>query len=192
MSVSRDTSKGTWTVYARYTDWQGKVKVLHKRGFKIKREAVEYEREFLLKKAKDVNMGFAQFVECYLEDLKPRLKYNTYLTKEHIIRTKILPYFEDKALADICTSDIMQWQNEILQMRDDDGKGYSPTYLKTISAQMSAIFNHATRYFGCGCVPFLKKACFLPFCRLFSATAHISIISSALKCPRVSRLTISP
>jgi len=147
MSVSRDTSKGTWTVYARYTDWQGKVKVLHKRGFKTKREAVEYEREYLLKKSKDVTMGFAQFVECYLEDLKPRLKYNTYLTKEHIIRTKILPYFEDKALADICTSDIMQWQNEILQMRDDDGKGYSPTYLKTISAQMSAIFNHATRYY---------------------------------------------
>ena len=147
MSVSRDTSKGTWTVYAKYTDWQGKVKVLHKRGFKTKREAVEYEREYLLKKSKDVTMGFAQFVECYLEDLKPRLKYNTYLSKEHIIRTKILPYFDDKALADICTSDIMQWQNEILQMRDDDGKGYSPTYLKTISSQMSAIFNHATRYY---------------------------------------------
>ena len=77
MSVSRDTSKGTWTVYARYTDWEGKVKVLHKRGFKTKREAVEYEREYLLKKSKDVTMGFAQFVECYLEDLKPRLKYNT-------------------------------------------------------------------------------------------------------------------
>ena len=123
------------------------MKVLHKRGFKAKRDALQYEREYLLKKAKDVNMGFAQFVECYLEDLKPSLKYNTYLTKEHIIRTKILPYFEDKALADICTSDIMQWQNEILQMRDDDGKGYSPTYLKTISAQMSAIFNHATRYY---------------------------------------------
>ena len=45
MSVSKDASKGTWTVYARYTDWQGKVKILHKRGFKTKREALEYERE---------------------------------------------------------------------------------------------------------------------------------------------------
>ena len=42
MSVSKDTSKGTWTVYARYTDWQGKVKILHKRGFKTKREANEF------------------------------------------------------------------------------------------------------------------------------------------------------
>ena len=60
-------NKGIWIVYARYTDWQGKTKVLHKRGFKTKRDA--------------------------------------------------------------------------------EGKGYSPTYLKTISAQMSAIFNHATRYY---------------------------------------------
>ena len=147
MSVSKDAERGTWIVYARYVDWQGKVKILHKRGFKTKKEAVLYEREFLLKKAKDVNMGFGQFVERYLEDLKPRLKYNTYLTKEHIIKTKIVPYFENKTLSDINTTDIMQWQNEILQMRDSDGKGYSPTYLKTISAQMSAIFNHASRYY---------------------------------------------
>lgn len=147
MSVSKDAERGTWIVYARYVDWQGKVKVLHKRGFKTKKEAVVYEREYLLKKSKDINMGFSQFVESYLEDLKPRLKYNTYLTKEHIIKTKIVPYFENKALSDINTSDIMQWQNEILQMRDSDGKGYSPTYLKTISAQMSAIFNHASRYY---------------------------------------------
>lgn len=147
MSVSKDAERGTWIVYARYVDWQGKVKILHKRGFKTKKEAVLYEREFLLKKAKDVNMGFGQFVESYLEDLKPRLKYNTYLTKEHIIKTKIVPYFENKTLSDINTTDIMQWQNEILQMRDSDGKGYSPTYLKTISAQMSAIFNHASRYY---------------------------------------------
>ena len=51
MSVSRDTSKGTWTVYARYTDWQGKVKVLHKRGFKAKRDALQYEREYLCRGA---------------------------------------------------------------------------------------------------------------------------------------------
>lgn len=147
MSVSKDAERGTWIIYARYVDWQGKVKVLHKRGFKTKKEAVVYEREYLLKKSKDVNMGFGQFVESYLEDLKPRLKYNTYLTKEHIIKTKIVPYFENKAMSDINISDIMQWQNEILQMRDSDGKGYSLTYLKTISAQMSAIFNHASRYY---------------------------------------------
>ena len=147
MSVSKDAKTGTWIVYARYKNWQSKTEILHKRGFKTKREALEYEREFLLKKSKDLDMGFEKFVETYLEDMKPRLKYNTYLSKVHIIKTKIVPYFEGKSLSEITSSDIMQWQNEILQMRDEEGKGYSPTYLKTISAQMSAIFNHASRYY---------------------------------------------
>jgi len=147
MSVSKDKEKGTWIIYARYKDWQGKTKVLHKRGFQTKKEAQEYERKYLMKQSKNLDMGFEQFVESYLSDLKPRLKYNTYLTKEHIIKTKIVPYFEGKSVAEITSSDIMRWQNEILQLRDEDGKGYSPTYLKTISTQMSAIFNHASRYY---------------------------------------------
>lgn len=34
MSVSKDEAMGTWTIYSRYTNWQNKTKVLHKRGFK--------------------------------------------------------------------------------------------------------------------------------------------------------------
>ena len=41
-------------------------------------------------------MLFKDFVEVYAEDMKPRLKYNTWLTKEHIIKTKLLPYFGNK------------------------------------------------------------------------------------------------
>lgn len=84
MSASKDTKRGTWKVYIRYKDWQGVGQVHTKRGFATKREALEYEREFLLKKSKDVNMGFPQFVEVYMEDMKPRLKLNTLLTKKHI------------------------------------------------------------------------------------------------------------
>ena len=39
-------------------------------------------------------MAFTKFVEIYMEDMKPRLKLNTYLTKQHIIDSKIIPYFE--------------------------------------------------------------------------------------------------
>ena len=31
--------------------------------------------------------------------------------------------------------------------RDADGKGYSPTYLRTINNQLTAIFNHAVKYY---------------------------------------------
>lgn len=35
----------------------------------------------------------------------------------------------------------------LLSLRDDQGKGYSQTYLRTIQNQLSAIFNHAVRYY---------------------------------------------
>ena len=75
MSASKDTKRGTWKVYIRYKDWQGINQVHTKRGFATKREALEYEREFLLKKAKDVNMGFVQFVEVNMEDMKSCRNY---------------------------------------------------------------------------------------------------------------------
>ena len=148
MSASKDNKRGTWKVYIRYKDWQGIGQIHTKRGFATKREALEYEREFLLKKAKDVNMGFSQFVEVYMEDMKPRLKLNTFLTKRHIMDTKIIPYFEKKSLAEITATDIIQWQNQLLSMRDEHGMPYSQTYLRTIQNQLSAIFNHACRFYG--------------------------------------------
>ncbi len=41
-------------------------------------------------------MTFEAFVEIYIVDKQNRLRENTWSTKEHIIRTKILPYFKRK------------------------------------------------------------------------------------------------
>ena len=79
--------------------------------------------------------------------MKPRLKENTWLTKKHIIETKILPYFEKKNVSEITTKDVIAWQNELLAFRDEKKKPYSQTYLKTVHNQLSAIFNHAVRHY---------------------------------------------
>jgi integrase len=129
-------------------DWQDKKRIHTKRGFATKREALVYEREFILKQSKDVNMGISQFIEIYMSDKKPRLKLNTFLTKQHIINTKIIPYFKNKNLAGITATDIIQWQNCLLSMRDENDKPYSQTYLRTVQNQLSAIFNHACRFYG--------------------------------------------
>ena len=147
MSVTKDPVRGTWTMYTRYTDWQGNIKEKRKRGFATKREAIEYEREFLLNKAKDINMSFEKFVEIYFEDLKPRLKVSTYENKWYIVRDKILPYFKNKSLAEITASDVIQWQNELLSFRDEEDKPYAPTYLRSVQNQLSAILNHAVKYY---------------------------------------------
>ena len=50
---------------------------------------------------------------------KAKLKHNTWLTKEHILNTKLLPYFKDKKMRDLGPKDIIQWQNEQISYRDD-------------------------------------------------------------------------
>ena len=47
MSVYKDEQRGTWYCMFRYHDWTGKQKQKCKRGFKTKKEAKEYEEEFL-------------------------------------------------------------------------------------------------------------------------------------------------
>ena len=73
-------------------------------------------------------MSFQSFVDIYLTDLEPRIKRNTFLTKKHIIETKILPYFGKRKLDDIRTSDVIQWQNEIMKLEKDNGELFSQTY----------------------------------------------------------------
>ena len=93
MPVFKNESNGTWYVIARYVNWKGERKQKCKRGFATKKEAQEWERMFQLQNSSDMDMSFEAFTELYTRDMKSRLKENTWLTKEHIIRTKILPYF---------------------------------------------------------------------------------------------------
>ena len=147
MPVFKNEDNGTWYVMARYVNWKGERKQKCKRGFATKKEAQEWERMFLLQNASDLDMSFEAFTELYIRDVKTRLKENTWLTKEHIIRTKILPYFGKLKISEISTKEVIAWQNEMLAYRDEKKKPYSQTYLKTLHNQLSAIFNHAVRYY---------------------------------------------
>ncbi|SEA21392.1 AP2-like DNA-binding integrase domain-containing protein [Lachnospiraceae bacterium NK3A20] len=143
MSVYRDGKTGTWRVIYRYTDYTGERKQTQKRGFMTRREAVAWEHEQVIKTTASLDMTFGSFYERYAADIRPRLKENTWNTKEHIIRTKILPYFQNRKMIEIKSRDIVAWQNELLTCRDKTGKPFSQTYLKTIHNQLSALFNHA-------------------------------------------------
>ena len=75
-------------------------------------------------------------------------KLDTFLIKKYIIETKILPYFGKRKLDDIRTSDVIQWQNEMMKLKKGNGELFSQTYLKTIHNQLSAILNHAVNMYG--------------------------------------------
>lgn len=145
MAVYKDGDK--WRVIYRYTNWQGERKQTQKRGFKTKREALQWEREVMQKSESKLDMTFASFFEIYEADKKKRVKENTWESKSHIIRTKILPYFGNRKIAEIEPKDVIAWQSKLLGYQGENGEVYSPTYLKTIHSQLSAIFNHAVRFY---------------------------------------------
>lgn len=141
-------NKKKWRAVYRYTDFTGKRRQTQKRGFNTKREA-----EFWLenkKKAENgqLNMIFGSFYEIYERDKKARVKETTFETKSYVARDKILPYFKDRRMDEIKPKDVMEWQNELLNYRNEKGEPYSSGYLRTIHAQLSAIFNFAKRYYG--------------------------------------------
>ncbi len=135
MAVMKNQKTGMWEVRTYYKDWTGTRRQKTKRGFAKKSETQEWECAFKLKDEMNINMKFKDFAELYLSDIQPRIKYNSFLTKKHIIETKILPYFGHRKLNEIRPADVIQWQNEIMKLKKDNGEAYSPTYLKTIHNQ---------------------------------------------------------
>ena len=107
MSAYKDKKTGKWFVFFYYRDWQGKNKGKTKRGFQTKREALEWEREFKQKQETNLDMSFKSFVEIYSKDMKARLKLNTWLTKENIIQTKLVPDFGNKKMNEIRPADVI-------------------------------------------------------------------------------------
>ena len=152
MAVYKEEKTNTWRAVYRYTDWNGKA---HERSpsrlpeyFKQRQEAQSGEIKSA-RPAPDLDMTFKKsFVDLYTADMKTRLKENTWATKDHIIRTKLLPYFGRLKMCNITAQQIITWQNEMLNHKDENGKPYSPVYLKTVHNQLSAIFNHAVRYYN--------------------------------------------
>lgn len=84
MPAYKDAQKGTWYAAFYYQDWKGIKKKKLKRGFPTKKEALAWERTFLLQQAADLTMTFEAFVEIYIVDKQNRLRENTWSTKEHI------------------------------------------------------------------------------------------------------------
>ena len=147
MAVYKDGEK-KWRAVYRFTDWTGERKQTQKRGFNTKREAQAWEREQLRKVKSDVDMTFESFAELYRKDVGARIKETTWEIKNSIIDKKLIPYFGKKRMSDIKPKDIIAWQNEMMNYRDEHGNPYSPVYLKTLHNQLSTIFNHAVKFYG--------------------------------------------
>ena len=74
MPAYKDSKQGTWYASFYFENWQGVKQKKLKRGFATKKDALAWEREFLLQQAADLTMTFEAFVEIYITDKKKRLR----------------------------------------------------------------------------------------------------------------------
>lgn len=137
----------TWYCKFYYRDFMGKNHQKKKGGFQLQKDAREWEKSFIRQHEGGPDMTFSELYEIYERDMQNRLRYSTMFTKRHLIKTKLLPYLGDLPINKIQPCTIREWQNLMRSHKDENGKGYSETYLKSMNNQLSAILNYAVRYY---------------------------------------------
>lgn len=142
MPAYYDEKTKTWFCKFYYTDYTGAKRQKKKRGFKLQREAKEWERAFLEKQQGTPDMIFQALYDIYMEDMAHRLRPSTVESREHVFRNHILPYFKDKPINTITPTNIRAWQNQMIK------KGYSDSYLLRIHKMMVTILNYAVKYYN--------------------------------------------
>ena len=88
MSVTKDKKTGKWMSQLRVKDWKGEEHHKKKRGFNTKKEALEWEKEFLNQATGSLGMTFKDFIELYMKDMEKRLKPGTVANKKFLIEQR--------------------------------------------------------------------------------------------------------
>lgn len=141
MPVYKDEERNTWFVRCYYTDIHGKRKQVFKRGFKLQRDAKNWETDFLKQMHGSTDMTFQALYDIYIKDMDSRYKESTVDGYRTVFRKLILPYFGKAAINKITAKDIRAWQTEMIN------KGYSDAYLLRINNMIVSILNFAVNYY---------------------------------------------
>ena len=110
-----DEKTKTWYCKFYYENWQGQKRQKMKRGFKLQREAKDWERKFLEQFARNPDISFQSLYERYKEFITLRIRESTAQSRFNMIDNHIAPYFKDRIISDLTSTDIMEWQNFMLQ-----------------------------------------------------------------------------
>lgn len=144
MPVYKNEERNTWYASFYYTDWTGQRKRKKKEGFALKRDAQEYEREYIKKHSGSCEMSFRSMCELYLDDAKNHLKPTSYRVKKNIIDNLILPQLGEMPINEITPNTLRQFNNRLLK----SDKEYSTLYLSKVNGQISCVFTFAVRYYN--------------------------------------------
>ena len=142
MPAYYDDLKKTWYTKFYYKDFTGKRKQKMKRGFVRKTDALQYEREFLLRLSGSSDVTFNTLRKSYIDYKRTRVKASTLRNLEYCLTGQIAPYFDNKQIRDISPADVLSWQNELINSNRKE------TTINKINSRLMDVFNYAMKYFG--------------------------------------------
>ena len=123
MSVHKDKHNNSW-----YVKYQNQTK----RGFKYKRDAIEYEATMMAAPQKSDAMKFDEFADDYLRFKKTEVQYTTYLKYEECINIVMKEIFPNKPVDEITYTDCLLFKNELGQL--DYSTGYKNRLMTLLKA----------------------------------------------------------
>ena len=147
MGIYKDENNGTWFVKCYYTDYTGTRRQRKKRGFKLQRDAKEWERNFLTSLQYDRTTTFGSIAEDFIKEIEPRRRKTTVRTYT-VALTHILPTFKDTAMAAITEKSIILWQNDLLS------KDLSDVYINKIDTIFRTVYKYGAKRCGITANPF--------------------------------------
>lgn len=133
MPVYKDETTGTWYCKFYYTDHTGSKKQKKKRGFKLQREAKEWEANFLSAYKYDNKTTFGTIWSQFTQEMGPRQRITTQRGYESAGK-HILPGFSSIPIGEITDQQLIIWQNELIK------KGYSDSYLNKIDTMFRTVY----------------------------------------------------
>lgn len=153
MSATKDTKTRTWEVQFRYKDGSGKLRRIHRRGFATKKEAEQWERDYLSARHFGADMTFGAVCDLWFEDNQNKLKISTIRNYENVV-DYALKSWRNLRMEDIDERTIIALQNDLVR------RGLAPSTINKYETAAHALYNYGARLCGVTRDPFknIKKA----------------------------------
>lgn len=112
MTVFKNKETGRWEVYARYKNYKNEIKQKRKTGFERRKDAQQWEEQFLNKCQHDLTLEMA--LEEYLTYMQLKRRSSTWRNKKWYSKNLLL--MKDLFIEDITPATILAWQNDLKSM----------------------------------------------------------------------------
>lgn len=93
MPIYKDEKTNTWYCKFYYVNWQGQKKQKLKRGFKLQRDAKDWERKFLEQFSKNPDITFEALYQKYKAYITPRIRESSSSVRFGMLDKHVLPFF---------------------------------------------------------------------------------------------------